>query len=59
MKYILAIVFLLGYIFFAIAIFTSGYSTSKDFVLLGILTAIYCPIAIGILTIQSFFDDYD
>ena len=48
MKYILAIVFLLGYIFFVIAIFTSEYSTSKDFVLLDTLTAIYCPIAVGI-----------
>lgn len=48
MKHILNIIFILGYICFVIAIFTSGYSTSKDFVLLGTLTTIYCPIAVGI-----------
>lgn len=46
MKYILTITFLLGYIFLVIGIFTSDFSISIDFALLGIATIFYCPAAI-------------
>ena len=57
MKHILNIIFVLGYICFVIAIFTSGYSTSKDFVLLGTLTTIYCPIAVSICKLDYLATD--
>ena len=47
-NYILDIIFLLGYIFFTIAIFTSDDSISSDFIMLGILTTLYCPTAVAI-----------
>lgn len=45
-NYILDIIFLLGYIFFVIAIFTSKDSVSSNFAMLGIATIFYCPAAI-------------
>ena len=51
MKYVLAIIFLLGYIFLAIAIFTSDFSISIDFALLGLATIFYCPAAIAMFAI--------
>ena len=50
MRYILAIIFLLGYIFFVIAIFTSKTCLSNDFALLGLLTILYCPFAVAIFS---------
>ena len=47
-NYVLDIIFLLGYISLVVAIFTSGYSASKNFVLLGTLTTTYCPFTIVI-----------
>lgn len=48
MKYILYIIFLLGFIFFAISIFTSKDSVSSDFAMFGLLISLYCPLAIAI-----------
>ena len=51
MKYILTITFLLGYVFLAIGIFTSDFSISIDFALLGLATIFYCPAAIVMFAI--------
>lgn len=53
MKYILYIIFLLGYIFFAISIFTSKDSVSSDFAMFGLLTSLYCPFAIAICKLYN------
>ena len=49
MKNAVAIIFLLGYIFFVIAIFTSKACISNDFALLGLLTILYWPFVVAIL----------
>jgi hypothetical protein len=57
MKYILYIIFLLGYIFFAISIFTSKDSVSSDFAMFGLLTSLYCPFAIAICKLYNIGDN--
>lgn len=57
MKYILYIIFLLGYIFFAISIFTSKDSVSSDFAMFGLLTSLYCPFAIAICKLYNVCDN--
>lgn len=53
MKYILYIILLLGFIFFAIAIFTSKDSVSNDFARFGLLFSLYCPLAIAICKLYA------
>lgn len=53
MKYILYIILLLGYIFFAIAIFTSKYSVSSYFAMFGLLNSLYCPLALAICKLYN------
>lgn len=56
MKYILAIIFILGYIFFVVAIFTSKVCISHDFALLGLLTTLYCPFAVAVYRFGKYID---